>query len=137
MPTPCWQPDGTGGARRRYCHGGRQCESDLKITEHYTDTAGFTEHVFTLMHLLGFAFSPRIRDIHEKRLVIHQKAERYSGKQSVISTTSLNLKDIEARWDKILYLAASIKQGIVTASLIMKMLGKVRISRSFLPKLTR
>ncbi|ESA91285.1 hypothetical protein HMPREF1620_03218, partial [Escherichia coli 909945-2] len=34
------------------------------------------------MHLLGFAFSPRIRDIHEKRLVIHQKAERYSGKQS-------------------------------------------------------
>ncbi|WP_148934606.1 Tn3 family transposase, partial [Escherichia coli] len=54
----------------------------LKITEHYTDTAGFTEHVFTLMHLLGFAFSPRIRDIHEKRLVIHQKAERYSGKQS-------------------------------------------------------
>lgn len=89
------------------------------------------------MHLLGFAFSPRIRDIHEKRLVIHQKAERYSGKQSVISTTSLNLKDIEARRDKILYLAASIKQGIVTASLIMKMLGKVRISRLFLPKLTR
>jgi TnpA family transposase len=27
-------------------------ESDLEITEHYTDTAGFTEHVFALM-LLG------------------------------------------------------------------------------------
>jgi len=26
-------------------------ESDLEITEHYTDTAGFTEHVFALMHL--------------------------------------------------------------------------------------
>lgn len=36
-------------------------ESDLEITEHYTDTAGFTEHVFALMHLLGFAFAPRIR----------------------------------------------------------------------------
>jgi TnpA family transposase len=33
-------------------------ESDLEITEHYTDTAGFTEHVFALMHLLGFAFAP-------------------------------------------------------------------------------
>nr|QTX14164.1 TnpA transposase [Klebsiella pneumoniae] len=31
-------------------------ETDLEITEHYTDTAGFTEHVFALMHLLGFAF---------------------------------------------------------------------------------
>jgi hypothetical protein len=28
-------------------------ESDLRIEEHYTDTAGFTDHVFVLMHLLG------------------------------------------------------------------------------------
>jgi TnpA family transposase len=25
-------------------------ESDLRIEEHYTDTAGFTDHVFALMH---------------------------------------------------------------------------------------
>ena len=31
-------------------------ESDLRIEEHYTDTAGFTDHVFALMHLLGFRF---------------------------------------------------------------------------------
>lgn len=37
-------------------------ESDLRIEEHYTDTAGFTDHVFALMHLLGFRFAPRIRD---------------------------------------------------------------------------
>ncbi len=36
-------------------------ESDTEIREHYTDTAGFTDHVFALMHLLGFAFCPRIR----------------------------------------------------------------------------
>lgn len=33
-------------------------ESDLRIEEHYTDTAGFTDHVFSLMHLLGFRFAP-------------------------------------------------------------------------------
>jgi TnpA family transposase len=33
-------------------------EADLKIEEHYTDTAGFTDHVFALMHLLGFRFAP-------------------------------------------------------------------------------
>lgn len=40
------------------CH-----ESDLRIEEHYTDTAGFTDHVFALMHLPGFRFAPRIRDL--------------------------------------------------------------------------
>ncbi len=95
-------------------------ESDLEITEHYTDTAGFTEHVFALMYLLGFAFATRIRDLHDKRLFIHRKAERYPGLQSVISTTSLNIKDIETYWDEVLRLAASIKQGTVTASLMMK-----------------
>ena len=98
-------------------------ESDLEITEHYTDTAGFTEHVFALMHLLGFAFAPRIRDLHDKRLFIQGKAERYPGLQSVISTTSLNIKDIETYWDEVLRLAASIKQGTVTASLMMKKLA--------------
>ncbi|CAD5740391.1 truncated transposase [Escherichia coli] len=97
-------------------------ESDLEITEHYTDTAGFTEHVFALMHLLGFAFAPRIRDLHDKRLFIHGKAERYPEHQSVISTTSLNIKDIETYWDEVLRLAASIKQGTVTALLMMKKL---------------
>lgn len=98
-------------------------ESDLEITEHYTDTAGFTEHVFALMHLLGFAFAPRIRDLHDKRLFIHGKAEKYSGLQSIISTTSLNLKEIETHWNEVLRLATSIKQGTVTASLMLKKLA--------------
>jgi TnpA family transposase len=38
-------------------------ESDLKIEEHYSDTADFTDHVFALCHLLGFRFAPRIRDL--------------------------------------------------------------------------
>ena len=87
--------------------------SILNITEHYTDTAGFTEHVFALMHLLGFAFAPRIRDLHDKRLFIHGKAELYQGLQSIISTTSLNLKETETHWHEVLRLASSIKQGTV------------------------
>jgi len=45
-------------------------ESDLRIEEHYTDTAGFTDHVFALMHLLGFRFAPRIRDLTDRRLYV-------------------------------------------------------------------
>ncbi|MBV9082152.1 MAG: Tn3 family transposase, partial [Acidobacteriaceae bacterium] len=42
--------------------------SDLAIQEHYTDTAGFTDHVFALCQLLGFRFAPRIRGLHDRRL---------------------------------------------------------------------
>ena len=49
-------------------------ESDLRIEEHYTDTAGFTDHVFALMHLLGFRFAPRIRDLADKRLFVTEQA---------------------------------------------------------------
>ena len=50
-------------------------ESDLRIEEHYTDTAGFTDHVFAMMHLLGFRFAPRIRDLADTKLYV-PKSER-------------------------------------------------------------
>jgi TnpA family transposase len=54
-------------------------ESDLRIEEHYTDTAGFTDHVFGLCHLLGFRFAPRIRDLADKRLYVPGKATQWSA----------------------------------------------------------
>ena len=48
-------------------------QSDLGIEEHYTDTTGFTDHVFALCHLLGFRFAPRIRDLADKRLYVLAK----------------------------------------------------------------
>ena len=45
-------------------------ESDMKIQEHYTDTAGFTDHVFAMMHLLDFRFAPRIRNLGDTKLYI-------------------------------------------------------------------
>ncbi|CCG86877.1 Transposase for transposon Tn2501 [Erwinia piriflorinigrans CFBP 5888] len=67
-------------------------ESELEIAEHYTNTAGFTEHAFGLMHLLGVAFAPRIRVFYDKRLFIQGKADKYPALQSIISTTALNIK---------------------------------------------
>ena len=43
-------------------------QSSLVINEHYTDTGGFSDHVFAMCRLLGFRFAPRIRDLKEKRL---------------------------------------------------------------------
>jgi Tn3 transposase DDE domain len=45
-------------------------QSSLVINEHYTDTGGFSDHVFAMCRLLGFRFAPRIRDLKEKRLYL-------------------------------------------------------------------
>lgn len=97
-------------------------ESDLRIEEHYTDTAGFTDHVFALMPPLGFRFAPRIRDLADKRLYICGNAKQYPTLTGLIGG-NVNVKQIRAHWDAILRLATSIKQGTVTASLMLRKLG--------------
>jgi TnpA family transposase len=97
-------------------------ESDLRIEEHYTDTAGFTDHVFALMHLLGFRFAPRIRDLGDTKLYIPKGEATYDALTPLIGST-LDLKHIRTHWDDILRLAASIKQGTVSASLMLRKLG--------------
>ncbi|MGK1011906.1 Tn3 family transposase [Klebsiella pneumoniae] len=98
-------------------------ESDLRIEEHYTDTAGFTDHVFGLMHLLGFRFAPRIRDLGDTKLFIPKGDAAYDALKPMISSDRLNIKQIRAHWDEILRFATSIKQGTVTASLMLRKLG--------------
>lgn len=97
-------------------------ESDLQVEEHYTDTAGFTDHVFALMQLLGFNFAPRIRDLNDKKLFIPETFTEYSALAEHIGGT-INTKKIIQNWDEILRLATSIKNGTVTASLIVKKIG--------------
>ncbi len=72
-------------------------ESDLRIEEHYTDTAGFTDHVFALMHLLGFRFAPRIRDLGETKLYVPQGVQAYPTLRPLIGGT-LNIKHVRAHW---------------------------------------
>lgn len=98
-------------------------ESDLRIEEHYTDTAGFTDHVFALMNLLGFKFAPRIRDLADTKLHV-PKSEKVACEYLLpLIGGTLNIEHIREHWDEILRLATSIKQGTVTASLMLRKLG--------------
>lgn len=97
-------------------------ESDLRIEEHYTDTAGFTDHVFALCHLLGFRFAPRIRNLADTRLYSIEKPSSYATLAPLIGGL-VNRKQITGHWDETLRLATSIKHGSVTASLMLRKLG--------------
>ena len=83
-------------------------ESDIHIKEHYTDTAGFTDHVFAMMHLLGFRFAPRIRDLADKRIFIPDKGLSYPNLSALIGGV-INVKLIMSHWNDILHLATSIR----------------------------
>ena len=89
--------------------------SKLFVSVFNTDTAGFTDHVFALCHLLGFCFAPRIRDLADKRLYVPGKASQWTTLSPLIGG-SINTKLIDQQLDEVLRLAASIQQGTVTAS---------------------
>jgi TnpA family transposase len=96
-------------------------ETELSINEHFTDTAGYTDQIFGLCHLLGFRFAPRIRDISELILYSINKPGEYQKIEQIIQG-KINIKIIQENYDDILRLAHSIQTGKVTGSLIMSKL---------------
>jgi TnpA family transposase len=78
--------------------------------------------VFALCHLLRFRFAPRIRDLADKRLYVPGK-ERDHPTLAPLIGGKLNLKLVRTQWEEILRLAASIRHGTVTASLIIRKLA--------------
>ena len=98
-------------------------QAGLRIEERCTDTADFTDHVYGLIHLLGFRFSPRIRDQGDTKLFIPRGEASYDALKPMISSDRLNIKAICAYWHEILRRGTSIKQGTVTASLMRRKLG--------------
>lgn len=93
-------------------------ETELNIEEHYTDTAGYTDHVFAMCHLLGFRFAPRIRDLGDKRMYSFGKPTEYPDLAPLLGG-KIDTRKIRDYWDDVLRLATSIKRGTVTASLIL------------------
>lgn len=97
-------------------------ESDLSIEEHYTDTAGYTDQVFGLSHLLGFRFAPRLRDISDAKLYTISSPTEFPNIKGILRG-KINIKVIKENFDDVLRLAHSIREGRVSGSLMMGKLG--------------
>lgn len=98
-------------------------ETDLHPREHYTDTHGFTTHVFALCSLLGFRFAPRIRDVLDQRLFTVGRPEADYGPVTTLLKGRVNTRIIKENWDEALRVAASIRHGTVSAALLMRKLA--------------
>jgi TnpA family transposase len=104
-------------------------QTDLRIAEHYTDTAGATDHVFGLCHLLGFRFAPRIKDLKERKLYTIDKPSSYPLLEPLIGDT-VETAAITSQWAELLRLKASIQAGVVVPSVILRKLAAAGSSNS-------
>ena len=96
-------------------------QTTLKPVEIMSDTAGYTDIVFGLFYLLGYQFSPRLRDIGKTRFWrINQKA-RY-GALNKVARHKINTERIVENWDDLLRVAGSLKLGKISASDLMSTL---------------
>ncbi len=96
--------------------------TDLPITEHATDTAGQTLTVFSLFALTGFTLSPRIRDlggITLHRIGARKELASVFPNAGKLLTGTVDTGLIRSQWDEMLRLAASLKYGHTTASLVV------------------
>src|SRR3546814_20422435 len=81
-----------------------------------------TDHVFALCHLLGFRFAPRLRDIGDRKLGSIAAPSTYKGIENLMGRT-IKTAAIEADWDDIVRIVASITDGTVEPSVILRTLA--------------
>jgi TnpA family transposase len=96
-------------------------QTTLEPVEVMSDTAGYTDMVFGLFWLLGYQFSPRLRDIGKTRFWRIDKHARY-GALHRIACHPIHAERVVENWDDMLRAAGSLKLGHLSASALMRSL---------------
>ena len=96
-------------------------QTSIEPKEIMTDTAGYSDVVFGLCKLLGFQFSPRIKDLGELRYWRTDAKADY-GILNDVSSNKIKTELIVEHWDDILRLVGSLKLNAVKATDIMRVL---------------
>lgn len=95
----------------------------VKSDIHSTDTHGFTEVVFGLTNLLGFAFAPRIKNFKNQQLYAWNNPKFYNKLDySLTPKRKINEKIIIDNWDDILRFIITIKERKTTTTQLLKRL---------------
>jgi TnpA family transposase len=102
-------------------------DTALAIREHTSDTHGFTEHLFGLCALLGIAFVPRLKDLPDQVLSRIDRDADYGALQPLLRGR-INVELILEQWDQLVRLAASLKDRLAPAHVVMQRLANANAS---------
>ena len=97
-------------------------DAGRRVRQHFSDTGGFTDHVFAACALLGYRFAPRIRDLPQKRLYAFTPNATPANVRALVGG-KINEPLIERNWPDILRIMATIAAGIVAPSQILRKLA--------------
>ncbi|MDF3015770.1 MAG: hypothetical protein K0R44_995 [Thermomicrobiales bacterium] len=93
----------------------------LRIREHTTDTGGFTEQLWGLCALLGIDFMPRIKDLPDQVLYRVDRGADYGPLQPLLRN-AVDTALIVEQWDQLVRIAASLKDRLTAANVVMQRL---------------
>ena len=111
-------------------------DTALPIREHTSDTHGFTEHLFGLCALLGIAFMPRLKDLPDQVLSCIDRNADYGALQPLLRGR-INVELILEQWDQLVRLAASLKDRLTPAHVVMQRLANANASDRLAGALTQ
>jgi TnpA family transposase len=94
----------------------------LHPREHSTDTHGFTEQLFGLCYLLGFAFMPRLRDLADQQLY-RVDPEFAPEALRPLLRSGLDLSLLGEQWDQLVRVAASLRNRVASAHVVLQRLA--------------
>lgn len=97
-------------------------ETRIEIDEHYVDTGGASDHVFSLFTLGGKRVAPRLRDLKDWRLHAFEDADSYPTLKHHIGDR-IDTAAIREGWDEALRVGVSIEDRIVAPSTVLKKLA--------------
>ena len=120
---------GTAGEAIHALDGILGHESGVAISSLHTDGGGVSDIVFSVMHLLGLNFEPRIPRLSDRRLYAFEPKARY-GRLAPLFGYRLDANLIRAHWDDINPLIDAMRNKVVTPSLIFKKLSAFRQQNS-------
>ena len=111
-------------------------DTALAIREHTSDTHGFTERLFGLCALLGIAFMPRLKDLPDQMLSRIDRDADYGALQPLLRGR-INVEIILEQWDQLVRLAASLKDRLTPAHVVMQRLANANASDRLAGALTQ
>jgi TnpA family transposase len=100
-------------------------QETYRIQEHYVDTHGYTDLLWGLCEVLGVGFAPRLRDLPDQMIYRARRGTDY-GELTPVLRRGVRDDLIVKQWDEINRVAASLKDGLVTPSLLVAKLQSLR-----------
>jgi TnpA family transposase len=94
----------------------------LRPHEHSTDTHGFTEQLFGLCYLLGYSFLPRLRDLADQQLY-RMDPENPPESLRPLLRAGLDLSLLDEQWDQLVRVAASLRNRVASAHVVLQRLA--------------